>query len=141
MLMARLHHGGRIVKRGPEDAAGRVHARKMRRALTESERVLWFCLRDRRLCGFKFRRQQPIGPFIVDFVCFEARLVVEADGGQHCVQRVYDASRTRYLQALGYRVVRVWNNEILQQREAVLEMILRALRSPHPNPLPQGERE
>lgn len=117
------------MKRGRMEFEMRPRARKMRREATDAERLLWRYLRDRRLCGFKFRRQQPLGPFIVDFVCFEARLIVEADGGQHDVQREYDAARTEYLRARGYHVVRVWNNDVLQNREAVIEMILRALTS------------
>jgi very-short-patch-repair endonuclease len=77
----------------------------------------------------------------VDFVCFETRLIIEADGGQHQGQAAYDGARTRYLRACGYRVLRFWNNEVLLLPEAVLEKVLETLATPHPNSLPQGERE
>jgi very-short-patch-repair endonuclease len=124
------------VKRGKLESEARPHARHMRTNATDAERLLWRYLRDRRLRQFKFRRQQPLGPFIVDFVCFEARVVIEADGGQHQEQAAYDEVRTRYLQARGYRVLRFWNNDILQCRDAVLETIVRALARPHPGPPP-----
>ena len=108
------------------------------------ERRLWYHLRDRRLGGAKFRRQLPIGPYIVDFVCVEIRLVIELDGGQHSEQVAYDAARTAFIEHEGYRVVRFWNDEVLKETEAVLELILGALNAPHPGPLPlrdaQGER-
>ena len=81
-------------------------ARELRKNATECERVLWFHLRAHRLERFRFKRQQPIGPYIVDFVCFEARCIVEADGGQHAEQCAYDAGRSRDLQQSGYTVLR-----------------------------------
>lgn len=95
--------------------------------MTDAERYLWYRLRARRLGGFKFRRQAPIGPYITDFVCIEAGLVVEADGGQHAEREAEDADRTAYLEDLGYRVLRFWNHEILNKTDAVLERILREL--------------
>jgi len=77
--------------------------------------------------GFKFRRQVVIEPYIVDFVCFEARLIIEADGGQHVEQAEYDALRTKTLESMGYRVIRFWNNHILTELPAVLEQIDEAL--------------
>lgn len=118
-------------------------ARGLRQAMTDVERKLWFYLRNRQLNGHKFRRQHEIDHYIVDFVCSEAMLIVELDGGQHADQVGYDEHRTRYLQARGYRVLRFWNNEVLMSIESVLEVILGAAAKapPHPNPLPAGERE
>ncbi len=95
--------------------------------MTDAERRLWSVLRSRRLLGYKFRRQRPIGPFIVDFACIEHRLVVEADGGQH-LESNYDARRTAWLEARGWRVMRFWNNDILANTEGVQEAVLMALK-------------
>jgi very-short-patch-repair endonuclease len=118
----------------------------LRKAQTDAEARLWWHLRDRRLGGFKFRRQYPLGTYIVDFLCVERRLIVELDGGQHADQVGYDGDRTRRLNGQGYRVVRFWNDDALLRIESVLESILSHLASmsttPHPNPLPaSGERE
>jgi adenine-specific DNA-methyltransferase len=105
--------------------------------------LLWSKLRNRQLAGFKFRRQQPIGRFVVDFVCLEHRLVIELDGGQHAMQLPDDQARTQYLNIEGYRVLRFWNNQVLQEVDSVLEVIDEALAdssNPSPTPLPQGER-
>lgn len=107
-------------------------ARRLRQDQTEAERKLWYWLRSRCLRGAKFRRQVPIGPYIVNFTCLEARLVVELDGGQPVEQSGADATRTDCLHSRGLRVLRFWNNESLGETEAVLHMILEAL-----NPLPQ----
>lgn len=117
-----------------------ARARSLRRNTSDAERLLWYRLRGRRLAGYKFRRQVIIEPYIVDFACFETKLIVEADGGQHAEQRAYDGRRSAYLEAMGYRVLRFWNHEILAETEAVLERICGALiESPHPVPLPKGE--
>jgi len=113
------------------------HARDLRRNSTDAERWFWKRLRNRQLLGHKFRRQVPIGPYIVDFICLELRLVIEVDGSQHRRQDDYDESRTQFLGTQGYRVLRYWNNEVLQQGEAVLESIVQALLAPHPNPSPR----
>ena len=101
----------------------------------------WLHLRAHRLQGFKFKRQQPIGFYIVDFVCFEARLIVEADGGHHAEQVEYDTRRDDWLRSQGFTVLRFWNNDILGNTEGVLETILSACRervdSPSPQPLPR----
>jgi very-short-patch-repair endonuclease len=94
--------------------------------MTDAERKLWFALRDRRFSGFKFRRQVPIDRFIADFICFEARLVVEVDGGQHA-DSVRDQQRDRWFAANGFRVVRFWNNEVLSNLEGVLTVLLAKL--------------
>ena len=119
-------------------------ARSLRKNQTDAERKLWRCLRARELCGFKFRRQYPIAPYIADFICVEKRLIVEIDGGQHATMTEIDNTRTEFLNARGYRVLRFWNNEVLQQLDAVLAKILDSLTHPHsdphphPNPLPQA---
>jgi very-short-patch-repair endonuclease len=118
-------------------------ARGLRSRMTDAEHLLWRHLRNRHLTGKKFRRQHEIDRYIVDFLCPEAKLIVELDGGQHAEMMAVDAERTRRLEALGYRVPRFWNNEVLTNTEAVLEVILGAVArvSPHPGPLPGGERE
>jgi len=98
--------------------AGTGQAKFLRRNATEAERKLWSLLRDRRLAGWKFRRQVPLGPYVVDFYCPAAKLVVEADGGQHADSRK-DEIRTAWLERNGYRVKRYWNNDILQNPESI----------------------
>jgi very-short-patch-repair endonuclease len=98
-------------------------ARTLRKQQTNAEKLLWSRLRSRQLEGCKFRRQQPIGPYIADFLSLEPKLIIELDGGQHAEQQEQDNQRTRYLQALGYRVLRFWNHEVLNDLEAVLEAI------------------
>jgi adenine-specific DNA-methyltransferase len=115
-------------------------ARSLRHRSTDAESLLWRHLRDRQLSGYKFRRQAPVGPFFADFLCFERKLILEIDGGQHT--EASDAARTRFLRREGYRVLRFWNNQVLMETDAVLAEILRELTHPHPNPLPQaGEGE
>jgi very-short-patch-repair endonuclease len=94
----------------------------MRRAPTDGELRLWRLLRDRRLSGFKFRRQVPVGSYIVDFLCVGAKLIVEADGSQHA-ESPRDNIRDAYLESEGWKVLRFWNNEVLQNREGVLVTI------------------
>lgn len=107
----------------------RRKARELRNEATEAERCLWQRLRLKQLAGFKFRRQVPIAGYIADFLCREAKLIVELDGGQHLDQIAYDERRTGTLQANGYRVLRYWNDDALARTEDVLEDILRALES------------
>jgi very-short-patch-repair endonuclease len=102
-------------------------ARRMRKDPTDAERKVWSLVRNRRLQGYKFRRQIWIGSFIVDFVCEQPKLVVEIDGGQHSMQLSYDLARTRYLETRGYRVVRFWSNDVLARTEAVQERLLQVL--------------
>lgn len=108
----------------------RANARELRHNPTEAERILWRHLRVRQIEGYKFRRQQLIGPYIVDFVCFEDGLVLELDGGQHGDQVAYDAERSVWLRTQGFRVLRFWNHEILQDVEAVTRVIREAVTSP-----------
>jgi very-short-patch-repair endonuclease len=103
-----------------------AQARSLRRNETEEEHHLWNDLRARRLNGYKFARQVPLGPFIVDFLCRQARLVVEVDGFQHAGS-ASDHRRTKWLNANGYSVLRFWNQEISRERRSVLETILAAL--------------
>ncbi|WP_176484563.1 endonuclease domain-containing protein [Sphingomonas spermidinifaciens] len=98
--------------------------------MTDAERRLWSILRGAQLDGAKFRRQQPIGPYIADFVCQSHRLIVEVDGGQHNPEA--DTSRTAWLGKVGYRVLRFWNDDILVRLEGVGAEIARALATPHP---------
>jgi len=113
-------------------------ARALRQRLTDAERKLWHHLRDRQLGGWKFRRQHPVGPFIVDFICLEKKVVIEVDGGQHAENEEKDTQRSAYLEKMGYRIVRFWNNEVLLETEAVLNTIFASLAAapPHPSPLP-----
>ena len=97
----------------------------MRSAMTEPEKRLWSMLRDRRLQGLKFRRQVPVGPYIVDFLCVEKMLVVEADGSHHA-DSGHDQKRDEWLREQGYQVVRFWNTDILKEREVVLDTIAAA---------------
>ena len=105
-------------------------SRDLRKRQTNAERALWASLRNRQLEGDRFRRQHPIGPYIVDFVDLEAKLVVELDGGQHNEDRVTekDEARTAWLESEGYQVLRFWNNDVLANLEGVLEKISDALR-------------
>ena len=134
----------------------REHARDLRRKLTDVERRLWDVLRGGRLGGVKFKRQAPIGPYIADFVCHSARIVIELDGGQHDepAYRLRDEARDRFITAEGYRILRFWNFEVQSEFEAVIDRIYLSLIeqglkldhsgievTPLPVPLPQGERE
>ncbi|WP_299393931.1 endonuclease domain-containing protein [Pelagibius sp.] len=117
------------------------NARRLRRNETEAERRLWAALRNRQLAGHKFRRQVPLGRFVVDFACYDEKLVVELDGGQHSGgqhvdHQEKDAARTKWLEARGFRVLRFWNHEVLENLEGVLAKIAEALEesgSPSPS--------
>jgi very-short-patch-repair endonuclease len=100
--------------------------RRLRRDSTDAETRLWFSLRDRRLNGFKFVRQEAIDQYVVDFVCREKMLIVEVDGGQHAENK-RDALRDAYLMKAGYRVLRFWNSDVLSNKEGVLTAIVSAL--------------
>jgi adenine-specific DNA-methyltransferase len=108
--------------------------------MTDAETRLWSKLRYRQLDNCKFRRQATIGKYIVDFVTFERKIIIELDGGQHAEQVERDSERTNWLQSQGFAVLRFWNHEVLEDMEAVIEVIWNAVRagSPHPNPPPQG---
>jgi very-short-patch-repair endonuclease len=119
-------------------------ARRLRKDSTFAERKLWKYLRSRALSGFKFVRQEPIGPYIVDFVCRKQRIVIEVDGGQHATD-ARDAIRDQWLADHHYRVLRFWNNDVLGNIEGVWDTIFAAASAeapPHPDPLAaRGERE
>ncbi|MCI0441106.1 MAG: endonuclease domain-containing protein [Chloroflexi bacterium] len=104
-------------------------ARELRKNMTDAERKLWQHLRHNQLEGQRFRRQHPIGPYIVDFFCFEKKLIVEIDGGQHSEQVEYDTQRTRWLESRGFRVLRFWNNQVMNEIDAVREVIWEAITS------------
>ena len=119
-------------------------AQALRNEATPAERRLWTRL-SRSQLGHKFSRQMPVGPFIADFLCRSQRLVIELDGGQHC-ENERDESRTRLIEAQGYRLIRFWNNEVMENMDGVIEAIrseLARLACPHPQPLPRagGERK
>jgi very-short-patch-repair endonuclease len=122
----------------------RDFARKLRKEMTDTERFVWDRIRHRQIGGFKFRRQSPVGPYIVDFVCFEAKVVLELDGGQHDLASLEDAARTHWLQSQGFRVVRFWNHEVFEDWEFIeahLYSFVIAGSTPHPPPPPPGGRE
>jgi len=104
-------------------------ARALRKRQTDAELRLWTCLRGRQLSGFKFRRQYLVGSYFADFVCVEAGLVVEVDGGQHLEDERRDQLRTAYLERSGFRVLRFWDNDVLLNTDGVVETVLRELRS------------
>ena len=114
----------------------RSHAKQLRRELTPEEKRFWYLLRSRRFADYKFRRQHPVGHYIVDFACCEARLAIELDGGQHQERQGYDARRTAWLNQKGWHIIRFWNNELWQNEEAVLWQILQALQTRLPSPRP-----
>jgi very-short-patch-repair endonuclease len=96
--------------------------------MTNAERKLWFALRDRRFARFKFRRQLPIGPFVADFICYSARLVVEVDGGHHA-ESSQDKNRDHWFSANNFQVMRFWNNDVLKNLDGVLTLIAQALQA------------
>lgn len=123
-----------------DDKTPRDRARRLRREDTDAEAKLWGALCDRRLGGWKWRRQVPMKPYIVDFLCVEAKLVVELDGGQHNEQIDYDHRRTRHLERLGYRVLRFWNSAVLTNRDGVCITILDACGGDCPSASIEGPR-
>jgi len=117
-------------------------ARNLRKRPTEAEKLLWRYLRGRTLGGLKFRRQQPIGEYVVDFVCLDERIVVEVDGGQHAGSKSEDIERDKWLRGQGFKVLRFWNNEVLKNIAGVCHTINEsALSHPPPSPSPQGRGE
>lgn len=102
-------------------------SRKLRSEMTEAELYLWRRLRSRQIHDLKFRRQHPVGKYILDFACTEARLAIEVDGGQHNEMQIHDDQRSAWLEVQGWKVLRFWNNEVLQNIEGVLEVVLNAL--------------
>ena len=111
-----------------------ARARKLRRNSTDVERKLWHRIRDKQIDEFRFRRQRPIGKYIVDFVCLDAKLIVELDGGQHAGDAAYDQRRTAFLESLGYAVLRFWNNEVIENMDGVLQRLHETLLRSRFNP-------
>ena len=123
----------------PLPSRSRAFAGDLRRKPTDAESRLWFQLRGKRLDGRKFRRQHPIPPYVVDFYCGEIKLAIELDGSHHSDSA--DASRTKYLAALGMQVLRFWDNQVLNDMDGVLAAIVASIqaRTLTPTPLPMGE--
>ena len=127
------------------------NAKTLRHNLTDAEKKLWYHLRAHRFMGRKFKRQKPIGRYVVDFVCLEKKLIIELDGGQHAENLEYDQARDAWLHSQGYTVLRFWNNEMMDEMEGVLERIRLAIEheavfsatlSPGPSPVNgRGETE
>ncbi len=119
-------------------------ARKLRANLTDAEIKFWNHVKQRQFRGLKFRRQTPVGPYVADYLCYEHHLIVEIDGGQHN-DKTADLERTKFLESKGFRVMRFWNNDVLQNIEGVLETIAAELGlngSPSPNPsLREGKKK
>ena len=111
-----------------------TRARALRSNMTDAEQRLWHHLNRRQIDKLKFRRQMPIGNFIVDFVCLERSLIIELDGGQHATQHAYDAQRTGWLQGQGFTVLRFWNHEVLQNTAGILAVIRGAIEKRCPPP-------
>jgi very-short-patch-repair endonuclease len=129
-------------KKPPLDSELLVFACKLRQEHSDPERFMWALLRDRRFCGFKFRRQHPVKPYVLDFYCPAARLAIELDGGQHNTDaaRRYDESRTKFIATEGIEVLRFWNHDVLKDIDAVLEAIHIALTRSNTRDLSPGER-
>ena len=121
------------MKKHPSDAA-HERAKALRREMTEAEKKIWQRLRSRQAEGYRFRRQVPFGRFIVDFVCHEAKLIIEIDGGQHDRSSEQEVRRTRFLEGQGYIALRFWNNEALENPDGVHTVIAQELRRDHPHP-------
>lgn len=137
------HSGGKVRMGGKRP--GRIKAKELRNNPTDAELKLWRYLRHRRIGGQKFRRQHPVGPYVLDFACLEKGLIVEVDGGQHGERAAYDSERTAWLESRGFRVLRFWNNEVLRDVETVLDLIVEALEKcgeyySHLNPPPKRGR-
>lgn len=118
-------------------------ARDLRHSQTDAENLLWPKLRFIRSNGIRFRRQHPVGHYIVDFICLEKRLIIEVDGGQHAENEEQDSKRTKWLEDEGYRVIRFWNNDVLTNMDGVLFRIMETLKievSPSPSLSPLRER-
>ena len=121
-----------VSRRKVEERASRKwhrgNARRMRRGETDAERRFWWHVRNRELAGYKFKRQYLVGPYIADFVCLEAKLIVELDGNQHLDRQAYDQERDAFLRSKGFRVLRFMNYDLLTNTEGVVEVVFRALK-------------
>ena len=132
---------------GPSDPLSRlrerarVRARSLRKDQTDAENLLWYRLRNRQLLGLKFRRQRPVGKYIADFACLEIGLAIELDGGQHLEQLAYDQRRAQEMGALGFQTLRFWDNQVLNEIEAVMEKIRQVAEALTPTLSRKRERE
>jgi very-short-patch-repair endonuclease len=108
-----------------QDARLKEHARELRKNMTPAERILWGALRGRQFAGYKFRRQQPFGEYVLDFFCSNTRLALEIDGETHLGKEKPDERRSQWLEQQGIKVLRFWNTQVYDELEAVLEMIFR----------------
>lgn len=115
-----------------------VIAKLLRKNFTDAESALWTNLKAKQMEEYKFRRQEPIGSYIVDFVCHAKRIVIEVDGGQHSIEKERDGERDQWLRGQGYSVLRFWNNEVLRNIEGVLEVVRDRLKHPPPTPPIKG---
>ena len=132
----RVRVGARVATRGPmRNSKLKYRARDLRTQPTDAERTLWRYLRSEQLSGWKFRRQHPIPPYIADFACIQAKLIIEVDGGQHA-DSAYDSVRDEHLRRHGWRVLRFWNNDVLGNPEGVAATILAAIGG---TKLPEGD--
>ena len=113
-------------------------AKNLRKRSTDAERMLWKHLRARQLDGLKFRRQEPMGNYVLDFICYEKELVIELDGGQHAIKKEDDAERDTWLKQQGFKVLRFWNNEVLMNIDGVLEVIRMHVHHPPLTPHVKG---
>jgi very-short-patch-repair endonuclease len=116
------------------------NARALRKNSTPWERKVWSLLKSSKFYGFKFRRQFPIGNYIADLCCVKAKLIIELDGGQHSNSKAYDEKRDEFLEKQGYRILRIWNNEVDGNLEGVGQKIFEMLVNPHPQPFSQREK-
>ena len=105
----------------------RERARELRGNMTAAERRLWWVIRNQRVDGARFRRQVPVGEYFADFCCLKQKLIIEVDGGQHSETEDYDRTRTEFLEAQGFRVIRFWNGDVMTNLEGVVDIILEAL--------------
>jgi len=134
-LWGRVRVGG--VAGGQNTAGEKMNhafARQLRKNMTDAEQRVWYKLRHRQIDNCKFRRQAPIGTYIVDFVCFERKLVVEVDGSQHAERELKDLERTQWLNSQGFRVLRFWNHEVFEDGDWVIDTIAEALQNMAPPP-------
>ncbi len=140
--------GGSRRSRETDEGFAKRNSRRLRKEMTDVERILWSNLRSRKFEHFKFRRQVPLGRYIVDFICFEHKLIVELDGSQH-IDSAHDAIRDAWLKSQGFRVLRFWNGDILHGLDGAMRAILEATTTrvattssgPSGHLLPQGEKE
>ncbi len=114
--------GPKLPKNRPYSSALKKKARVLRNEMTPAEKIFWHAVKAKRFNAYKFRRQYPVGPYLVDFMCFKSKLFVEIDGGHHCESK-RDEARTKFINAQGFEVLRFWNNEVLENIDGVLRAL------------------